>query len=143
MGTTSSPPYIAKRKKQLQIPEPFAILTQKEQSFVMGISEGKSQTAAARDSFDVSNGDSAKSLGYTLMKNPEILEAITAILDSEGLTHRVLVRKLKTHVDAPDPAVSLKAVDLGLKLHDAFPAQKRMNLNIDVDISPVDLEKYR
>jgi hypothetical protein len=29
-----------------------------------------------------------------------------------------------------------------LKLHDAYPVEKRMNLNIEVDIHPVDLSEY-
>lgn len=138
-----SPPYIAKRKKQLQIPAPLAVLTPKEKRFVEEIATGASQTQAALTAFDVSSRDSAKALGCTLMKNPEIQEAITFVLESEGLSRRSLVRKLKTHVDAPDPSVSLKAVDMGLKLHDAYPATKSMNINANIDIAPVDLEKYR
>lgn len=138
-----SPPFIAKRKKQLQIPAPLAVLTPKEKRFVEEIASGSSQTQAALTAFDVSSRDSAKALGCTLMKNPEIQEAITFVLESEGLSRRSLVRKLKTHVDAPDPSVSLKAVDMGLKLHDAYPATKSMNINANIDIAPVDLEKYR
>ncbi len=138
-----SPPFIAKRKKQLQIPAPLAVLTPKEKRFVEEIASGSSQTQAALTAFDVSSRDSAKALGCTLMKNPEIQEAITYILESEGLSRRSLVRKLKNHVDAPDPSVSLKAVDMGLKLHDAYPATKNVNINANIDIAPVDLEKYR
>lgn len=137
---------VSKRLRRLrQIAARPAILdrlTEKEQKFVVAIAEGKSQTQAAMDSFDVSSRDSAKAIGNRLGKDPEIQEAITAILETEGLTRRYLVRKLKSHVDAFDPTVSIRAVDMGLKLHDSYPAQKRANLNMNADVSPVDLSRW-
>jgi predicted transcriptional regulator len=141
-----SEPAVSMRVKRLrqQAGRPAILdqLTGKERSFVAAIVEGKTQTQAALDAFDVTTRDSAKSLGCRLMKDPEINEAITAVMNSEGLTRRSLVKKLRSHLDAPDSNVSLRAVDMGLKLHDAYPAHKSVNMDIRIDC-PVDLSRYR
>ncbi|WP_298273311.1 terminase small subunit [Geobacter sp.] len=137
---------ISKRLRRLrQIAARPAVLdrlTEKEQKFVVAIVEGRTQTDAAEAAFDVTTRDSAKAIGNRLMKDADIKEAITAVMESEGLSRRHLVKKLKVHVDGADPQVSLKAVDMGLKLHDAYPAAKTMNLNVNLDVCPVDLSRY-
>lgn len=138
-----SPAAVCKRLKRLTRPAVLEKLTPKEERFVMEIVKGENQTQAALKAFSVGSLESAKSIGHRLMKDPDIVEAITAVMDSEGLDRRYLVKKLKTHVDAPDPSISLRAVDMGLKLHDSYPATKNLNINANLDISPVDLEKYR
>jgi len=140
---------ISKRLKRLrQIATRPAILdklTDKEQRFVAEIVSGKNQTQAALSAFNVGSMDSAKTIGCRLAKDPEIQGAITAVLESEGLSRRYLVRKLKNHVEGIDPNVSLRALDIGLKLHDAYPATttKNLNINATLDIDPVNMEKYR
>ncbi len=137
---------ISKRLKRLrQIatrPEILDKLTAKEERFVMEIVEGKSQTQAAIVAFDVSSLDSAKSIGCRLMKDGDIQEAITAVMETEGLTRRYLIRKLKNHVDATDPNVSIRAVDLGLKLHDVYPASKTKNMNINAEVTSADVSRW-
>jgi predicted transcriptional regulator len=124
--------------------EPLKIdnLTPKEKSFVVAMARGESQTSAAWHAYDCGSRNSSKSLGSTLMKNQNIKEALEEIRDREiPIAH--LVKKLRMHVDSHDPSTSLRAVDMGLKLHDAYPATKNMNLNANIDvISPVDLSKY-
>lgn len=138
-----SPAAVSKRLKRLTRPPVFDNLTGKEERFVMEIAAGKNQTQAAMSAFNVGSLDSAKTIGSRLMKDADIQEAITAVMEAEGLTRRYLVAKLKGHVDnAVDPSVSLRAVDMGLKLHDAYPATKNKNFNVDVSIDPVDLSKY-
>ena len=124
--------------------EPLKIddLTQKEKSFVIAIASGQSQTSAALTAYDVSSRESAKALGCTLMKNSEIKEALQEILDRE-IPREDLIKRLRQHVDAHDPQASLRAVDMGLKLHGAYPPEKRVNLNEEVQFDPVDLDKYR
>ena len=85
-------------------------------------------------------------MGSQLMKHPDIEAAITEIMQEEGLTRRYRVQKLKTHVDALDPHVSLKALDQSWKL-DGY-VEKHINLNIDVkqtrkDIAGIDDEIER
>lgn len=113
---------ICKRVKKIvdKIPASFENLTAKEQRFVLSISEGKTQTQAALDSHECSSLDSAKSMGYQLMKKPDIQTAVSELMQEEGLTRRYRVQKLKLHVDHPDPNVSLKALDQSWKLDSAY-----------------------
>ena len=108
----------------------------------MEIVQGSSQTQAAIAAFDVGSLDSAKSIGCRLMKDDDIQEAITAVMEAEGLTRRYLVHKLKSHVDSPDPQASIRAVDMGLKLHDAYPASKTKSLNVNVDVTSADISRW-
>jgi hypothetical protein len=134
-----SPAAVCKRLKRLIRPSALKKLTHKEQRFVMEICQGENQTQAAMKAFDVGSLDSAKTLGSRYMRDRDIQEAISAVLENEGLDRRYLARKLKTHVDGKDPAVSLRAVDMGFKLHDAYPANKNLNINTEIE-SIVDLE---
>lgn len=124
--------------------EPLKIdsLTQKEKTFVASIVSGETQTNAALKAYDVTTRVSAKALGCTLMKNDNIKEAIAEIRERE-IPVPYLMRKLRQHCDSPDGNLSLKAVDMGLKLHDAYPASKNLNLNANTVFAPVDLSKYR
>lgn len=117
-------------------------LTAKERVFVAEIVSGKTQSAAAAAAFDVTTRDSAKTIGCRLAKEPDIAEAITACMEAEGLSRRYLVRKLKGHIDAPDANVSLRAVKIGLDIHDP-PIKRNLNINANIDLCPVDLSRYR
>lgn len=123
--------------------EPLKIdaLTSKEKSFVVAVVSGESQTSAACKAYDVSSRGSGKSLGHTLMGNQNIKEALAEIRDREiPLSH--LINRLRKHVDSKDPATSLRAVDMGLKLHDAYPANKNVNVNVDAQPSFIDLSRW-
>ena len=114
-----SPAAICKRVKRLQPieePESFKNLSQKEKKFALEIAEGKTQTEAALNSFDVTSRDSAKSIGSELMAKPDIQMAVSELMQQEGLTKRYRVRKLKEHIDHKDPNVSLKGLDQSWKL---------------------------
>ena len=142
-----SEPAVSKRLKKLRLQAAHSAvldkLTAKEQRFVAEILSGTSQTQSALAAFDVGSIDSAKSIGNRLMKDEDIKEAITTILESEGVTRRHLVKTLKKHLDGVDPNVSVKALDMGLKLHDAYPAKKSLNLNAEVEFIAINLEQYR
>lgn len=135
---------ISKRLSRLrpEDTEPLKIdnLTEKERKFVTAIVAGDTQTNAALKAYDVTSRDSAKALGCTLMKTPDIREALAEIRERE-IPIPYLIKKLRQHCDSPDGHLSLKAVDMGLKLQDAYPAAKQINANISV--SPVDLSKFR
>lgn len=139
---------ISKRLKQLKAvaarPEILDALTPQQERYVMEVASGKNQTQAALAAYECGSLESAKTLGSRLAKNEVIQEAITAVMEVEGLSKSVLVRRLKDHVTQDkDASVSLKAVKTGLELHDAFPASKSMRINANIDFSPVDLSKYR
>jgi len=118
-----SPAAICKRVKRLQPieePESFKNLSQKEKKFALEIVEGKTQTQAAMNSFDVTTRDSAKNIGSQLMAKPDIQMAVSELMQEEGLTRRHRVKRLKDHVDHADPNVSLKALDQSWKLDGAY-----------------------
>ena len=116
-------------------------LTPKEKAFVIAVASGESQTSAALKAYDVTSRESGKALGHTIMGNVKIKEALAEIRDKEiPISH--LVKRLRHHVDSRDPATSLRAVDMGLKLHDAYPANRNLNMNVNTDCSPVDLSRW-
>ena len=116
-------------------------LTDCEQKFVAEYVSGKNQTQSALAAFDCLP-DSAKTLGNRVMKKPEVKEAIDTIMDAQGLTRSHLITRLKHHVNGNDPNVSLRATVEGLKLADAYPATKNVNMNFNADVHPVDLSRY-
>jgi predicted transcriptional regulator len=139
---------VCKRLKLLRAvaarPAVLDTLTPQQERFVVEMAGGKNQTQAALAAYECGSLESAKTLGCRLGKDPAIQGAITAVLEVEGLTKSVLVKRLKDHVaQTKDASVSLKAVKTGLELHDAFPASKSVNLNLYAEFSPVDLSKYR
>ncbi|MBW4053985.1 MAG: hypothetical protein HIU83_01010 [Proteobacteria bacterium] len=141
-----SPAAISKRLQRLRQHAAQAAvldnLTAKEQRFVAEICSGTSQTQSAVAAFDVGSYDSAKAIGNRLMKDPDINLAISTIMEAQGLTRGHLIARLKHHVDGNDPNVSLRATVEGLKLTDSYPATKNVNLNLNVDVCPVDLSRY-
>ena len=113
---------ICKRVKRIfgKKPESFENLTEKEQKFALAIAEGKTQTQAALDSHECSSMDSAKSMGHQLMQKSDIQTAVAELMQEEGLTRRYRVQKLKSHIDHPDPNISLKGLDQSWKLEGAY-----------------------
>jgi hypothetical protein len=135
---------IHKRLKRILVMQKLERLTLKEQNFCIAVAEGKSRTQAAMEAYDCSSRESAKALQNTISNKPEIEESITAIMDLQGLSRTNLVKVLRKHVfNDTDPNVSLRAVDMGFKLSNSYPAQKNINLNTSVAITPIDLSKYR
>ena len=117
-----SPAAICKRIKRLLPPEPKNLqkLSPKEQKFAIAIAEGKTQTDAAMQSFDVTTRDSAKSIGSRLLKQVDIQIAVSEIMQQQGLTRGYRVQKLKQHIDNPDPTVSLRGLDQSWRLDAAY-----------------------
>lgn len=114
-----SPSAICQRLKRLLPPneqEALGKLSEKEQKFALAIAEGKTQTDAAMASFEVSNRNSAKSLGCTLMKQQDMQTAVAEIMQRNGLSRGYRVQKLKEHIDNKDPAISLRALDQGWRI---------------------------
>jgi hypothetical protein len=135
---------IHKRLKRILVMANLEKLTPKEQKFCLAVSEGKSRTQAVMEVYDVSSRDSAKALQNTLMSKPEIVESISSLMDAHGLTRSHRIKILKKHVDnETDPNVSIRALDMTFKLDNSYPPQRNVNLNLDCNISPVDLSKYR
>lgn len=144
MGVT--PPAICQRLKVLTRtvePESLKKLTDKERRFVIEKAKGLTNTQAVVNSYEVTSLKSAKAVGSNLMKKPEIRGAIDDLMENEGIGRRERVRKLKRFMDDPNSHVGIKALDIGFKLGNDYPAQRQVNLNANVQIDPVDLSRFR
>ena len=136
---------IHKRIKKLNLkhlPESLEKLTHKEKSFVLAVAEGQSRTSAVMQTFDVSSRESAKALQTTLMKDPEIRLAIDDLMEMKGIGREYRIEKLKQHLEHPDPVVSLKSLDMAMKIADDS-GERRKDIPEKVSFIKVDLTAYR
>lgn len=128
-----SPAAICQRLKYLkafEAPESFDALTKKEKRFALAVAEGSNQSEAAMAAFDCNGRDSAKAIGSTLMRKPEMQMAITDLLSESGLTRRYRLKKLKQCIDAKDPSVVLKGLDQSWKLDGLYGEGQNVNIAI-------------
>jgi hypothetical protein len=131
---------ISKRLKRLIIPpESFEVLTDKEKKFVISKLSGKTNTAAAMDAYECTSLDSAKNLGSHLMQSQKIMDVI-AEMSKQGLTVPYRIGKLKTLIDHIDPNIIHKGLDMSFKLDGSYAPEKSLNLNINLDISPEEIQ---
>jgi hypothetical protein len=120
------------------LPQPVEVLdkydlTDQQKHFVIEKAKGKTNTQAALASYEVTSMQSAKVIGSQLMGKPEIEMAINELMAEAGLTKRYRLRKVRQHIDHPDPNVSLKGLDMSFKLDGSYAPEKHMNLDIDID----------
>lgn len=144
LGVT--PAAVCKRLKRLApLPESLEKLSDKEQKFAIAITEGKTQTQAALDSFEASSRESAKVIGSQLMARSDIQTAVAEIMQQQGLTRTYRVHKLKQHVDNQDPGISLKALDQSWKLDGAYIDRQVHHYpdikEIDAELADIDKER--
>jgi transcriptional regulator with XRE-family HTH domain len=132
-----SPAAVSKRMKRLP-PASLAKLTHKERKFVEGLSKGLSKTEACSQAYEVGSRDSAKALGHTLSKNPEISTALADLMEHHGIGRSRRVQKLAEHIENQDPTVSLKALDTSFKI-DGYQTKNDVAA---VSIKLVDLSEY-
>lgn len=122
-----SPAAVTKRKQYLERtrpPKSFEGLTEKERQFAFRMAEGKSQTMAAMETYECSSMASAKSIGSEVAKREHVQEAISDLMNQEGLTRRYRVQRLKSHVDCKDPGISLKGIDLANRMEGLYSEEK-------------------
>jgi Mn-dependent DtxR family transcriptional regulator len=132
-----SPAAVSKIMKRLP-PASLAKLTHKERMFVEGLSKGLSKTDACNQAYDVSSRDSAKALGHTLSKNPEVCTALADLMEHHGIGRSRRVQKLAQHIENVDATVSLKALDTSFKI-DGYQIKNDVAA---VSIKLVDLSEY-
>lgn len=139
-----SPAAISKRIKRIQPGVPRAIdqLTEKQAAAVVRIAKGESPTNAVDQVYDTTSRASSKEIARKLMGLPQVQLALEEEMNRAGLTRTYRCAKLAEHVDAADPGVSLKALDMSFRLADEYPAAKTKNVNLNVDTMPVDLSAY-
>ena len=132
-----SPAAVSKRLKRLPPPS-LTTLTSKERKFVEFRARGVSQTESVCQAYDVSSRQSAKALGHTLSKNPNISTALADLMEYKGIGRERRVEKLAEHIENQDPTVSLRALDTSFKL-DGY---QKINDVAEVTIKLVDLSKF-
>ena len=108
---------ISRRLKRMAPPPSILTeLTPKRAAFVKNVVSGMTPTNAALASHDCSTKDSGKSLSRKLMKDEEIRMSIDQLLEHIELDRSFRLRKLKQHCDHPDAGLSLKALELAMKV---------------------------
>ncbi|MEW6686317.1 MAG: terminase small subunit [Candidatus Edwardsbacteria bacterium] len=129
-----SPVAVCKRLKRLLPPVESVLdkydFTEKQKKFVLEKARGKTATQAVIASYEVSSMHSAKVMGSHLMAKPEIQMALKELIDYH-LPQHYRIRKLRTHVDNVDPAISLKALDMSWKLDGSYAPEKHLVANIN------------
>jgi transposase len=125
-----SPVAIHKRLKRLTLPPPpesLQKLTKKEQKFCIAIAQGKTQTQAAMDSYEVTSRESAKSLSSQLMAKPDIQMSITELMEYCGIDKPYRIRRLKQIIDASDLNIAHKGLDMSFKLDGSYAPDKHLH----------------
>jgi len=125
-----SPIAIHKRLKRLTLPPPpesLQKLTKKEQKFCIAIAQGKTQTQAAMDSYDVTSRESAKVIGSQLMAKPEIQMSIPELMEYCGIDRPYRIKRLKQIIDAADLNIAHKGLDMSFKLDGSYAAEKHLH----------------
>lgn len=137
----------AKRKrmeKKHKLTKALPPLTTKQQEFVEKMTTEKRPKGleVVKEVYGITDNKQAQMQLQRTMNSPAVREAITTILDRNGITRDMLTKKLKTHINSSKAEISIKAVDMGFKLHDDYPASKNVNLNVNLEWLPVDLNEF-
>lgn len=109
-----------RRLRALDVPDSFKKLTDRKRTFVAALAEGKSKTAAAIDAFECSTLDSAKALGSTMSKDPDIEKALVDLMAQEGITRRRRIQRLRDLIESPDLNAVSRGLDMSWKLDGAY-----------------------
>jgi len=134
--------YIGKRLKQLEayrLPESVQKLTDKQKKYALARVEGKSKTDSAMEAYDTKDRDSAKALGYTLSKEPDINTAIHDLLAQERIPRRRRIQRLKDMIECSDMNVVGKGLDMANKMTGEYaPLQVDMTLTDEMIVKWID-----
>ena len=120
---------ICKRLKRI-LPQPADVLaghdlTEQQKRFVLAKAQGKTNTKAALQSYEVRSLESAKVIGSQLMDNPAIKTALKELVEHH-IPQNYRLKRLRGHVDHVDPVVSLKALDLSWKLDGSYSENREV-----------------
>ena len=113
-----------RRLRALELPDSFKKLTDKKKAYVLNRIEGKSKTASAIEAFDCSTLDSAKALGHTLSKDPDIEVAMSDLMAQEAIPKRRRIQKLRELIESPDLTAVSKGLDMSWKLDGSYVPEK-------------------
>ncbi|MDA2937169.1 terminase small subunit [Acidobacteria bacterium AH-259-A15] len=103
--------------------------TRKQEHFIQAYAETGNATQAALEAYDTQDSDVAKVIGYENLTKPHIRQEVDKLMKKVQLKTEDALRAVKdglgaNNKDGPNHPVRLKAADMTLKLHDAYPRGK-------------------
>jgi len=122
----------------------FDKMTDKEKGFITAVAEGAKPTQAVMNAYDVPSKQVASQIASSMMHKPAIQKALKEILEENDLTREKCAGELSKLVfKGKDEGVRLRALDQTWKLRDDYPAEKKVQVNVNLDFFPVDLSQYK
>ena len=121
-------------------------ITFKERKFVNTLIRSGRKDLAVTEAYEISDPKRINRTASSILARPQVQKYIAEVLDRAGMTPEALagdLRKLLTSaltarsLRKTVPADALRAIEMGFKLHDAFPADRKtldvrsINLNLD------------
>lgn len=129
-----------KRIRSLTLPESVERLTDKQRAFVLAKAGGMTNADAVMQAYNVTTKESAKALGTQLMQDPDIKVAMVDLMAQEGIPKRYRIKRLKDIIDAKDPAVAARGLDMSFKLGNDY-APEKVDVTIDHRILSARIEE--
>lgn len=138
-------------------------LTFKQKKFAKEFITGKSPgnaTQAAFDTYNVSNRNMAKVIGFQNLRRPNVLEEIDRLMEVHEITDDFMMQRLKEGLDAtvvanykgkavktklPDQVIRHKFWQDAAKIKEMYPADKleTRNLNLDVQLESMSPQEVK
>jgi hypothetical protein len=133
-------------------------LTPKQRKFIKGIAAGKGKAESAIAAGYPAPGAGAQA--SKMLRNDKITGAIQSVWDKCGLSDQYIGNKVKALTEAKrvqffakdgivtderitdDTAVQRSSIELAARLKGLL-VDRSLSVNVSIDISPVDLAKYR
>lgn len=132
-------------------------LSEKQKDFAKNfVDNGGNGTQAVVDAYNVKNRDSARSYAPRLLKNPSVKAEIEMLLDKHEMTDDYAMTVLKEGLEAkvvtnykgeaketdiPDHDTRHKYFQDLAKFKDMYPADKNLNMNLNLDAQLEGLSK--
>lgn len=109
------------------------------------VKNGMNGTQAALQTYQTSDYATAGDIASDNLKRPEVRSEIERVLQDSGLALPILTDKLNDVIALPiEKKVSanerIRAIEIGLKLHNAFPAQKTLHGHINLNKAYHDMD---
>ena len=121
-------------------------ITLKQRVFIQKYLESGNGTQSALEAYDTNDPEVASVIASENLTKPNIKDEIQRVLSSKGLTLQDITSKLGTIANEkdirPTASDSIRALDILLKLHNAYPTQKTQhtNVNIRTDLNKQDFK---
>ncbi len=117
--------------------------------FIKALEKTGSPMKAAMEVLDIGSkgakdlNNSASSAGSQMLRRikPTMLEA----LENQGVTPEKIAKKIDSNLDNGDPNIVDKAIDKSLKVGvgGGYAAEKHQSLNVNINSTPAELDKFK